>query len=482
MNSMAKRLSQAAGLTILLLLGLRAAPVLAQVPCDASLDRLDDIQNHRQLKNFVYCAQAHVAAVGWDAAVSEFLTQPEWVDGSMYLFAGDMDGRVQFTAGDYIEPGTDRSQLQDSTGYRVIENMLHVVDTYGEGYVYYQFPNPATGMDEPKIAFAAGLDVDGEPLFLGAGFYPRAVSSTCHPDQVRASLVYTEEELERFVRCAELHLIRHGAAAFFDFHTDERWKSGPTYLFMNETVTSNSIASGGNPYLLGGDLADWTDSDGRRIMDDIGRVVEHWDEGYAYYRFRNPATDREEAKASFVKKVTFNGMSDAIAAWCAVAGCKWSQGREYILGAGLYVPVSPQCRNVPAARDVDTADELELFVTCAKEMVEERGATAFDLLTRHPQWIGGSTYIYVMDNACRSILYPLDYLADNDDCDLEDAAGNRPNELILDVASSHAGRGWVEYEWMNPAAGEVQTKSGYVMGIMLNGVLHAIGSGLYLDE
>ncbi len=452
------------GLVTCLLLGLLAVPAGAQTPCDSTNEPLRTMQTRQQLRQFVDCAVAHVEAIGWEQAVTDFTTAPAWSDGSIYLYGVDEAAINLFSAGQDFAPGMDLSVLEDADGVQIVPEIVRITQRYGSGYVYYHFNNPASGEIEPKIAYAKALEVDGETRILGSGLYPRDVPNACSPQYVRASLVYSAHDLERFVTCAERYLRQHGIQALYAFNADPRWVSGSTYLFLGDTESLMILAHGGDADLIGQDLMELIDPDGVLIMQEIRRIATAFGEGYVYYGFANPATGQTEPKATFAKEVHLDG-------------------RSYILGSGLYIP-TPKCHSLPFARDVDTRAELELFVTCAQELVQTQGEAAFDLLTRHPQWIGGAIYTYLMvGENCQSLLYALDYKADEvHSCDLEDVEGKPVNRMIVDLAASEEGKGWLEYQWLNPESNEVETKTAFVMGVMINDTLHAIGAGLYALE
>ena len=447
-----------------LLLTLLAIPVAAQTPCDDHAGRLADIHSRQQLKRFVQCAAAHVEAVGWEQAAQDFETSA-WMDGDVYLFAGTLQGEIFFVAGSGLPAGSNLWDLQDSEGVWSTRELVRIASDFGEGFAYYRFTSRETGQDEPKLSYIMTLERDGEPAGLGAGYHPRDTHGSCSPEVVRASLVYNERDVERFVACAAHHLQQQGLQALHDFSSDPRWNSGPTYLFLGDLVTLYQIANAGQPDLVGTYGGDLVDSDGVSIGLEIERVLGTHDDGYVYYTFRNPATDEASHKASYVRRVLLDG-------------------HPYVLGTGLYVP-SAECRALPLARDVDTRDELQQFVRCAKDLVDERGDLAWDLFLNHPQWIGGAAYVFVLDELCRQLVYPLDYERQQGDasrCDLTDAEGNLLNQDILDAARSEAGEGWVRYLWLNPASDEVEAKHSFVVGGTLDGDHVTIGAGLYESE
>ena len=280
---------------------------------------------------------------------------------------------------------------------------------------------------------------------------------------MRASLVYSQRDVERFVGCAAYHLQQNGLQALHDFEHDPRWHAGPTYLFLIDLETALIVAHPGQPQLVGTDGTDITDPDGVKIVQEMQRILASHDDGFMYYTFRNPATNEEGYKGSYVQKLLIDG-------------------RAYFLGSGLYIP-SDECRALPLARDINTRDELQLFVRCGTQLVEERGELAFDLLRYHPQWVGGSIYLFVSGSDCRNIFYPLDYLYDESQtCAFEDSVGNLVNQDILDMSTSEAGAGWVDYVWLNPVSDSLEIKNSYIIGSTLNDEHVSIGAGLYESE
>ncbi len=447
-----------------LLATLLAAPVAAQTPCDSHEGRLADLHSRAQLKRFVHCAGAHVATVGWQQAAQDFETDL-WLDGSIYLFAGTLQGEVIFVSGLDIPAGADMWHRADSDGVFSAREIARIAAGFGEGYVYYRFENPLSGQEEPKVAYVIRMEHGGRPAFIGAAIYPQDTHATCSPDLVRASLVYVERDVERFVTCAEHHLQQNGLRALHDFNNGPRWTSGPTYLFLLDMETLRRVAHGGNPALVGTDSETWIDPDGVHVAREMRRVLSAHDDGYVYYRRLNPANGEVEPKTSYIRRVLLDG-------------------RAYLLGAGLYVP-AVECRQLPLAREIDTRAELQQYVRCAAQLVAERGELAFDLFLNHPQWIGGSAYVFVQDELCRQLVYPLDYeraVSDEPRCDLRDAEGTLLNQDLLDMSRSEAGEGWVRYLWLNPASDAIEAKYSYVTGGTLNGDHIYIGAGLYESQ
>lgn len=438
-----------------------SSPAQAQTEdCAQTLNDLAESEDPYAAKRFVTCAAAHVDAVGWEQAQKDFRHEPRWSNDSVYLFAHNLEGLNLFNASRAVPPDDYRQDATDADGFRYVQRFLYVVEGFGGGFVYYRFHNPATERAEPKITYVHGLEVDEGPIYLGAGFYPDAVPGACAETVVRASLVQTMADLETFVACAALHLQQRGLVALHELATAPRWKSGPTYLFLADRTTHVTVFNGGNPALAGVGMADVADTRGYLLSRDMERVVSLYGEGAIYYDWPNPASGQVEGKASYVRNVPMAGF-------------------DYFLGAGLYLPPRAECRALTPAREVDTMAELRTHVACAADLVQERGADAFDLLLHHPLWRDGSTYVVVMDERCQNLLYASDYDADASCRDNPNANGRFVGQEIMALATGPEGEGTLSYAWPNPANGKTENKTVYVQRIHLDGALVAVVSGIY---
>ncbi len=452
-------------LATLLFLAILASPAWAITPCDSHGGTLDDLETHRQLRDFVHCAVAHVQNVGWDQASIDFQTQEAWMDGSVYLFAGGLDYTVHFIAGSEIPAGTDMSELKDVNGFPISLEMGRIVNNYGAGYLYYFFQNRNSGAIEPKTVYVTTITVDGESILLGSGIHPQDVVGACPPATVRASLIYTERDLEHFVRCAGHHLRMTGLRGLFDLVSDARWHEGAMYIAMLDLETGVHVAGGPDAgALIGIDQSDLEDDTGYRITEDAQRILQYHDEGYIYYKFRNPATDQFEPKTSFIQRF------------------RWG-GRDYILLSGVYGQ-TPACA-LNAAHKVDTRTELELYVACARDLIKARGLGAFDLFNFHPHWFSGSRYIFVLNEQCATIVYPIDYEASSvqaGNCDMEGPDGQKVLQALWDMGSEAEEGGWVNYVWHNPGTDTLETKESFVLPITVDGETLVVGAGLYQSD
>ena len=434
--------------------------------CEAvSLGRLDNLQTRPDLVNFVRCAEQHIVEVGWTQALDDFHNDSTWIDGGMYLFAVDTEGFLIFNASGTTQPGDEQDHIdqRDIDGKAMRRRFVYTAGSFGSGFVTYRFLDPATDEIAPKVVYVTSVrqPYGDRTAILAAGYYPRVAPGTCSPHLIRADLVFTRSDAEQFVRCAALEIKQRGLVVLHELRTSERWRSGPVYLFIGDQETGISVLHGANPSLEGQNLGDYVDSSGFAYVREMRDIVQIYGDGYTYYEFTNPVTGAKEPKFSYVKNLTIDGF-------------------DYVIGAGLYVPSDIRCLDMPNAGDLDTEDELELFVNCAADLVASRGTESFNLLRKHQAWNDGSTYIFVLEQEeCRSILYPLDYRADELDCSLVDTEGTLINQNIVDIAKSETGRGYTSYIWLNPASDQVERKTSYVVGVELDGDIFAVGAGIY---
>ncbi len=452
------------GLAALALWLLGTTPVFASdLDCTATATgRLADLHTRSALRHFVRCAVQHVEQVGWEQALQEFEMDARWQDGPINLFGLDRDGIVIFNVSGAFNPGDDTLDARDVDGVPHTARFLYTTRVFGGGFTSYRIRNPLTGDLDLKTSYLHSVDelYQGKEAIIGAGFYPQDAPGSCHASRVRASLVYSLEDAEIFVKCAELYLQRNGLRALPEFEQDPRWKSGPIYLYLVDRESFIQIVSGGNPHLNGTSLEELEDSTGYRFIPEWAREVELFGEGLAYYEFNSPATGEIEPKTAYARNVKFGGF-------------------DYMLGTGIYVHSNKACSDMPEARNIDTKPELELFVRCATDLLAARGTEAFDLLLHHRTWRENATYTFIVDSECRDLVYPLDYRRNEITCDLIDAEGNHILQDIVDLAHSETGEGYTSYIWLNPDSGKTEVKTTFVIGMELEGETVAVGAGVY---
>jgi signal transduction histidine kinase len=113
-------------------------------------------------------AIAHVNAVGKDKAFVDF-SRPDggFVDRDLYVLCLDMKGMTLAHGSNPALVGVDTFNLLDADGVYMVREMIHIVQTSGEGWLDYKWPNAITKKIEPKSTFVRKAADD----LCGVGYY-----------------------------------------------------------------------------------------------------------------------------------------------------------------------------------------------------------------------------------------------------------------------------------------------------------------------
>ena len=77
---------------------------------------------------------------------------------------------------------------------------------------------------------------------------------------------------------------------------------GDLYVFVYD-LTGKCVAHGGNPKMIGKDLIDLKDADGKDFVKERIQIATTKGEGWQDYKWVNPVTKKIEKKTSFIAKV-----------------------------------------------------------------------------------------------------------------------------------------------------------------------------------
>ncbi|MCY4588083.1 MAG: ABC transporter substrate-binding protein [Bryobacterales bacterium] len=276
------------------------------------------VRTTEDVQAFVQCAYEFVHEAGFEEARRAFYEDERWRRGQVYVFVSEVTPMTDQTRSLVFPPdpsreGTIFEELRvDAFGNYFYQEWHRILSTFGEGWIYYGFTNPATGRDEPKASYVKSIVWDGTPAAIGAGIYRRDIPGTCESDEVNAMGLETdpsEERLQEFVRCAAMELESKGYFATIPLSTDPRWKHGSIYLFGVDTYGS-ALFSGdpdsGQPGAGASELNDMMDGPfGGR---DVVSVGDAFGETLLYYTARNPASGMMQRKVTFVKRVVAHGL------------------------------------------------------------------------------------------------------------------------------------------------------------------------------
>ena len=309
--------------TLICLGAILVSPALASAYSDTCEERYivaSAVRTQGDVQAFVQCAYEFVQEVGFEEARKAFNEDERWKSGPTYVFVDEMTDVIGASRAFVFPPDTSREgvpwgPLVDDFGTDLILEFVRVANNFGEGWVYYSFTNPATGMAEPKASYFKSIEWNGVPAAIGAGIYRRDLPGSCRSDHVNAGVLDSdpsEERLEELVRCAAMELDSMGYFASVSLANDPRWRNGSIYLFGLDTYGYTLFTgSPANP-LIGSELSsNFIGSFGGR---NILGVADTFGETFLYYANRNPATNQWQRKVTFVKRVTSFGVPVLIGA------------------------------------------------------------------------------------------------------------------------------------------------------------------------
>ena len=291
----------------------------------------------------------------------------------------------------------------------------------------------------------------------------------CEEKSIAAGAARTLEDIRAFVECAREYAMENGTMETHRaFNEDARWKSLPTYIFVDALKPSGEDSrvfvyppDQSREGQFWGPLIDVYGNDYYRESD---RIVRRYGEGWIYYSVRHPVTGREAIKASYIM------------------GIDWD-GTPAVIGAGLYLrdlpgTCDPDEVNAAALAAEPGAERLQELVRCAAYRFEEAGYFAAFELQNNPRWRSGSIYVFVLNS--RGMQYFSSNPVTIGGAAVEEWSGSLFMER--DVASPAAafGESTLYYDALNPMSGRVQRKVAFVKRVMVGGEALLVGSGYYL--
>jgi len=258
---------------------------------------LFSFEDQRRLKVFVDEARDYALRNGKEKALQAFNDPAgEFVRGELYIFAYDFLGNVLSLPVQSNLVGTNRLEAKASNGVTFARDNLELART-GSGQTYYLYPNPQENMREDlKLSYTTKVD---DSWWLAAGIYSN-LSSAHNSSSMKPA---NREELKTFVEEAYSQALVVGKDKalneFMDLNSS--WVRGDVYIFAADfNGTALSL-----PYLpneVGTNRMDIQNDQGVYINREM-RAIAMNGSGFYDYRWRNPISNQNEIKVSYVSKV-----------------------------------------------------------------------------------------------------------------------------------------------------------------------------------
>ena len=318
------------------------------------------------------------------------------------------------------------------------------------------------------IPLVLALAAPAAPVVQG-----RAGAPSCADRSVYASAVRTPEDVRTFVQCAYEFVQEVGfEEARRAFHEDERWRSGPVYLVVDEVTSISDQAKTfvypPDPSREGVPWGLLIDGFGNDWFKEQHRIVSNFGEGWIYYSVTNPETGRDELKFAYLKGLLWDGTPAAIAAGVHPRDIPGTCGRAEVNAMGLEADPS--------------LERLQEFVRCAALELESQGYFGTVALSTDPRWRSRSIYLFGLDTGGSTLFSGDPY---------GQGSGSGESELDVDLNPTLQGRdvvgvadafgeSFLYYSARDPATGLLQRKVTFVKRVVIHGAPILVGAGIYM--
>lgn len=114
----------------------------------------------------------------------------------------------------------------------------------------------------------------------------------------------TRDEAKALANAALAHIKKVGnEQAFKDFTSDKAtWTKKDLYVFAIDTK-GNTLAHGANEKLVGKNMIELKDQNGKAFFRELTEIVATKGEGWVEYDWAHPVTKKVEGKATYIKRI-----------------------------------------------------------------------------------------------------------------------------------------------------------------------------------
>ena len=134
--------------------------------------------------------------------------------------------------------------------------------------------------------------------------------------------------------------------------------------------------------------------------------------------------------------------------------------------------------HLPAAASEPTQKDAIAMVEKGAAFIKQHGKDKFieKISAKDPEFIQGALYVDIRDLQSGIVLaHPVNpTIVGKDLTDVPDASGKKYRREIIELAAAK-GKGWVDYQYKNPATGKIEPKTTYIL--LVDGVV--LEAGIY---
>lgn len=382
----------------------------------------DDSGKRKRVIGLVNEAVNFVKNNSFDQAMNAFTHSRDFIRGELYLFVYDYDGFLYANGQDERRVWKNQYDMKDSFGVHIVQELINKAKEDG-GWVTYQWRNAT------KASYVKPFVKDGKEYLVGTGYYPHSKRDIV-VGLVKAAVAYFNEVVhEKGFPVDEVFSTLSYPAG--------RFVMGDLYLYAVD-FNGQMMANGDRPGLIGTNVLNVKDADGKFVNQEIIEQLKKTNEGvWITYRSKNAN------KLTYAEKVTDQS------------------GRSFFIASGYYPEATPN-RAVDLVKDgYEFMKKHGLSAAVAEFTSRQSDAYRF-----------GDLYLVVFDMKGKIIAHGanLDSIGLNQ-YDLKDEDGRFFVRDIIDKANK--GGGWIDFKLKNAF------QSVYVEKVDLGTDSFIIASGLY---
>jgi signal transduction histidine kinase len=430
-----------------LLLFLPATAANAQTSDRAGLQSYD-FPDTRELVALVKDAADLVRAKGEAGFLELRVPGSRWRQGETYIFVLDPDGTM-LVHPDAAMEGRNQMDLSDINGRAVIRGLLGAVTTAqgkDDGWYHYEWPVPGGILPRWKSSYVQRVaSPSGRPYVVGSGMYNDRMERTFVIDTVRSAIGRIEREGE-----AAFSILRDPTGPFI---------AKDAYVFVFD-MNGVDLVNPAFPNLEGRTLLDVRDTHGKRLVREMLDLVRTRGSGWVDYMWPKPGQSVSTQKSTYVSTARIGE-------------------KTVLVGCGVYLADAPTA--APRTPTL-TAPELMALVRDGAALLAKQGEQAYPQFREEGSaWFRDDTYFFVWTLDGTRVFHAADPAGEGQNVSgLKDVLGRPYGRMILDVAASPSGEGWIHYMHPEPGTLFPVWKSTFLKRVTFpSGRSHVLGSGIY---
>jgi len=409
---------------------------------------LYEFDETRKLVDLVNAAAERIRISG-ESAFGELSTDgSRWQDGETYIFVLDTEGNMLVHPDSSLQ-GRNVLDLKDVHGKPIILGLIAAataVPGTEEGWYHYEWPVPGGLFPRWKSAYVRAASApSGKRYVVGSGIYSDLME--------RAFVI-------EMVSNAGALIEQSGESAFAQL----RNPTGPyiakdAYVFVLD-MNGVALVHPAFPNLEGTNLHTVRDMQGRYLVREMLELLRTEDSGWVTYMWPKPGESVPTQKSTYVRKARMGNQTLIVA--CGV----------YLAGAHKEHPTAQKM----------TALELMALVREGAALLETQGQNGYtQFRNRGSSWFNDEVYFFAWTMEGTKVFHAADPASEGQNVrGLTDIVGRPIGRMILDVAASTAGEGWVHYMYPEPGSLFPTWKSTFVKRVVFpDGTSHILGCGIY---